>query len=92
MSEIKDKPNAPDLSGLVDQMKGIDADTFHDALKEHLPDHYNKVFRTGYGTAKGEFAPKIEATSKSMEALKAEIEQREARIKELTEKTPDLGS
>jgi len=59
MSEIKDKPNAPDLSGLVDQMKGIDADTFHDALKEHLPDHYNKVFRTGYGTAKGEFAHQI---------------------------------
>ena len=86
MSEEK-----PDIGSLVTQIKSVDPEAFHDALKDNLQDHYNKIFRTGYGVAKGEFQPKIEASTKSLEQLQSEIQQRETRIKELQEKSPDLA-
>lgn len=88
----KDKPkDKVDLSGLIGQIKGIDSEAFHDALKSEAPDHYNKVFRTGYGTAKGEYEPKIKASSDGLTKLQEDIAAKEAKIKELTEKTPDLA-
>lgn len=81
----------PDLSGLIEQIKAADVNAFHDVLKTEAQDHYNKVFRTGYGVAKGEFEPKLKAGTESLKSLQDEIAAREAKIKELTENTPDLA-
>ena len=49
------------LTAAAEALQGAEAKDVADALKASLPDAYQTAFRVGYGTAKGELQPKLDA-------------------------------
>ena len=88
------KPGDPgaEIIALVEQIKATDPKAFSEALHKGAIDHYNVMFRVGYGTSKFEFEPKLTAAeAATAEALKG-ITERDGRIEELAKKAPDMAA
>lgn len=61
-------------------------------LKESAPDVFQTAFRVGYGTAKGEFEPKLTAAQAAKEAAEAERDAAKAQAETLGSKDADFAA
>lgn len=73
----------------LETLKGADVKDVAEAMKTTANEHYQGIFRIGFGAGKGEQDKKIEQLETDLEAEKAKITAKDAELTKLREKTPD---
>lgn len=78
-------PLTEEQKAALQTLTSADPKTVADAMKEEANQHYNAIFRIGYGTSKGEYenadgTGKLDAAKAELEAAKATIEERETAL------------
>lgn len=80
------------LETIADALSGADAKDVADGIKAALPDAYQTAFRVGYGTAKGEFEPKVKEANTARETAEAERDEAKATADNLSGKDADFAA
>ena len=93
---MSDQPTEPkgtttNAAEVIAQIKALDPNEFSKALQAESHDHFNAIFRQGYGASKGDFEPKLQAASAELDKLRNEITEREKKIQALGENSPDVA-
>lgn len=73
-------PLSEEQTAALQTLAAADPKEVADGLKSVHPDAHQHVFRVGYGTAKGEIAPKVEAATAEAEAARQALEDAKAQL------------
>lgn len=76
----------------IETLKSADPKEFADALRTEASDLHQAIFRTGYGTAKGEYEQKLQTKEADLEAEREKAQELDREIAALREKTPDVDA
>lgn len=74
----------------LEELEDADPQEFADALKDQRNDHYNAVFRVGFGAGKGEVQSKLEKRESEIESLQSDKESLQQQIEEMQGDSPEL--
>ena len=80
------------LTAAAEALQGAEAKDVADALKASLPDAYQTAFRVGYGTAKGELQPKVDAAEAAKTTAETERDDAQAQATTLAGKDTDFAA
>lgn len=64
-------------------LKSADAKEFADALRAEANDHYQAIFRVGFGAAKGEYETKLQAAQAEAETLRGQVQEKDQALQQV---------
>ena len=73
----------------IEELGDADPKEFAETLKEERNDHYNAVFKEGYGAAKGDMSRKLDKKKAEVEDLQSQIQAKEEEIEALQASADD---
>ena len=85
-------PLSDEQKAALQTLAAADPKEVADGLKEHAPNAYQTAFRVGYGTAKGEFEPKLTAEREAKEAAEAAAAEAKQQAESLAGKDTDFAA